>query len=54
MCTRNIQIFGEAGYTYNILGDEFKYMRDWYAQEKHKDAKDPRKLRIGGGIKIYF
>ena len=52
--TRNIQIFAEAGYNIYLLGDEFKFMRDWYAQEHNEKAKDPMAIRLGGGIKIGF
>ena len=51
---RNIQLFAEAGYNLNILGDEFKAMRDIYAANEGKDAKDPMALRLGGGLRIYF
>ncbi|MBO4851206.1 MAG: hypothetical protein J5529_09950 [Prevotella sp.] len=52
--TRNIQIFGEIGYNLYLLGDEFKYMRDWYSKEENIEAKDPMAIRLGGGIKICF
>ena len=52
--TRNIQIFAEAGYNIYLLGDEFKFMRDWYAQEHNEKAKDPMAIRLGGGVKIGF
>lgn len=52
--TRNIQIFAEAGYNIFLLGDEFKFMRDWYAQEHNEKAKDPMAIRLGGGVKIGF
>lgn len=55
MATRNVQIFAEGGYTLNLLGDQLKFMRDYYAQEENKkESKDPRKLRIGGGVRVYF
>lgn len=52
--TRNIQLFAEAGYNINVLKDDFKFMRDLYAQEHKIDAKDPMALRLGAGIKIGF
>ena len=54
MVTREIQIFAEAGYNLNILGDQFKFMRDFYYASEGKDSKDPGKIRIGGGVKVYF
>lgn len=54
MITRELQIFAEAGYNVNILGDQFKFMRDSYANDKIEDPKDPMKLRFGAGLKYYF
>jgi len=54
MVTREIQVFAEAGYNVNILGDQFKFMRDLYYASENKDSKDPGKIRIGGGVKVYF
>ena len=54
MCTRNVQAFVEGGYTLNILGTQFKYMRDWYARNEGKEAKNPGALRLGIGARVYF
>lgn len=52
--TRNVQLFVEAGYNLNILGDQFKTMRDAYAANEKEDPKDPMALRAGAGLRIYF
>ncbi len=54
MATREVQVFVEAGYSLNILGDQFKFMRDLYAANESKEAKDPSKIRIGAGVKVSF
>lgn len=54
MCTRNVMAFIEGGYSLNILGKQFKFMRDWYAATEGEEAKDPGKVRIGLGTRIYF
>jgi len=53
--TRNIQLFAEAGYNFNILGEEFKLMRDLYALDKGWDeGRDPMAIRFGVGVKVGF
>jgi hypothetical protein len=52
--TRNIQLFAEAGLNIYLLGEDFKSMRDLYAQEHKIEAKNPMTPRLGAGIKIGF
>lgn len=55
--TRNVLVFAEAGYGVNILGDEFKIMRDFYALDQGwgwDEGRDPMALRLGAGVKVTF
>lgn len=53
--TRNIQLYAEAGYTLNIMGKEFKFMRDLKAQQKGwSEARDPMSIRFGAGVRVGF
>ena len=54
MVTRSCQLFAEGGYTKSVLGNQTKLMRDRYALYKGKVSKDPRKYRLGAGVKFYF
>ena len=54
MVTRNVQIYGETGFSIYTKNAEYKWMRDYYAQENDTDPADPQSFRLGIGARIYF
>ncbi len=54
MVLRNLQAYVEGGYQLNIIGKQFKYMRDAYAKDVNEEPKDPGSLRAGIGVRLYF
>lgn len=54
MVTRNVQIYGETGFNMYSKSAEYKWMRDYYAQENDTDPADPQSVRLGIGARIYF
>ncbi len=54
MVTRNVQIYGETGFSMYNKTAEYEWMRDYYAQENDTDPADPQSFRLGIGARIYF
>jgi hypothetical protein len=54
MLTKKIQFYGEVGYNFFRLNDEYKWLRDYTEQETGKAPGDPQKIKLGIGARIYF